>query len=224
MILAHEFVRSHIARDSDFTTCALECEATSNGRQHAVVAQFAASEPMEFARAAELISPWVDGVDLNCGCPQSWAIKEAIGCSLMQDPEKVARMVQAAKRRLGPGKTVSVKIRILRDPALDKHRRGCRRRLHDHPWPHQIPTFKHTTRLRSYPDPRRRCQGPHTRKRRRIQTIRHTEDHFLDGHRRYHVSAGHPRESSCLRWSYKHTSAMRAEVCRICYQVPVWKA
>ncbi len=115
MILAHEFVRSHIARDSDFTTCQAEREPTPDGKQHALIAQFASSEPTEFARAAELIAPWVDGVDLNCGCPQSWAIKEGIGCFLMENPELVASMVRASKARLGPSKSVSCKIRIHKD-------------------------------------------------------------------------------------------------------------
>ena len=35
-----------------------------------LVAQFAASNVEEFAEAAEIISPYVDAVDLNCGCPQ----------------------------------------------------------------------------------------------------------------------------------------------------------
>ncbi len=78
MILAHEFIRSQIARDSDFTTCSVERETTPDGREHALIAQFASSDAVEFARAAELIAPWVDGVDLNCGCPQSWALK--VGC------------------------------------------------------------------------------------------------------------------------------------------------
>jgi tRNA-dihydrouridine synthase 4 len=115
MILAHEFVRSSIARDSDFTTCSLEWHDTPDGTKHALIAQFASSDPEEFARAADLIAPWVDGVDLNCGCPQSWAIKEGIGCSLQQSPELVGNMVKAAKARLGPSKSVSVKIRISKD-------------------------------------------------------------------------------------------------------------
>ncbi|RMZ09015.1 hypothetical protein D0860_04421 [Hortaea werneckii] len=112
MILAHEFIRSQIARDSDFTTCALEREPTADGREHVLIAQFASSEPEEFARASDLIAPWVDGVNLNCGCPQGWALKEGIGCSLMENPEVVAEMVKAAKARLDPSKSVSVKIRI----------------------------------------------------------------------------------------------------------------
>lgn len=116
MMLAHEFTRSSIARDSDFTTHPLERSPTSHGGLgHALIAQFASSDPEEFARAADMVSPWVDGVDLNCGCPQSWAMKEGIGCSLMGDPELVARIVRAAKERVGSRISVSVKIRIHRD-------------------------------------------------------------------------------------------------------------
>lgn len=67
MILAHEFIRSSIARDSDFTTNVLERQdghvslpgGSRVRRKRALVAQFASSDPEEFARAAELIAPWV---------------------------------------------------------------------------------------------------------------------------------------------------------------------
>lgn len=121
MILAHEFIRSHIARDSDFTISPLERQPTADGRAHALIAQFASAGVEDFARAAELIAPWVDGVDLNCGCPQSWAIKEGIGCALGEDPDLVAEMVRAARARLGPSKSVSVKIRIHKDLSRTIH-------------------------------------------------------------------------------------------------------
>ncbi|KAF2208123.1 hypothetical protein CERZMDRAFT_49920, partial [Cercospora zeae-maydis SCOH1-5] len=124
MMLAHEFIRSGIARDSDFTTHPLETPSHVQGSERkntAIIAQFASSEAEEFARAAEMIAPWVDGVDLNCGCPQSWAIKEGIGCALQDDPELVARIVRTAKERIGPlGKSVSVKIRVHRDLEVTK--------------------------------------------------------------------------------------------------------
>jgi tRNA-dihydrouridine synthase 4 len=120
MMLAHEFIRSALARDSDFTTSPLERGATPDCRRHALVAQFASNSAEDFARAAEMVAPWVDGVDLNCGCPQSWALKERIGCALTEgEPGVVAEMVRAAKARLkaaGLGNcSVSVKIRIHRD-------------------------------------------------------------------------------------------------------------
>jgi tRNA-dihydrouridine synthase 4 len=126
MMLAHEFTRSPIARDSDFTTHTAErlptIKPNGTSRPHILIAQFAASSPTDFARASSLIAPWVDGVNLNCGCPQSWAIKENLGCQLMEEPELVASMVLAAKSILAPlGKSVSVKIRIAKD--LEKTKR-----------------------------------------------------------------------------------------------------
>lgn len=117
MILAHEFTRSNIARDSDFTTHPEERKTTPHdNRPHVLIAQFASSSAEDFTRASLLIEPWVDGVNLNCGCPQGWAIKEGIGCQLMEEPERVAEIVRAAKDALAPmGKSVSVKIRIAKD-------------------------------------------------------------------------------------------------------------
>ena len=37
-----------------------------------LVVQFAASNAKDFADAAELVAPFADGVDLNCGCPQRY--------------------------------------------------------------------------------------------------------------------------------------------------------
>ena len=122
MILAAEFVRSAVARENDFTTCPLEREPTvrrddAQEQQHVLIAQLASSSPLDFARAVELLAPWVDGVDLNCGCPQSWACGEGIGCALMDSPELVAELVRAAKARLPRTKSVSVKIRVHKDLA-----------------------------------------------------------------------------------------------------------
>ena len=59
-----------------------------------------------------MVRPYCDGVDLNCGCPQTWAIGEGVGCKLMSCPELVRDMVRAAKERCGEEFSVSVKIRI----------------------------------------------------------------------------------------------------------------
>ncbi|EST05949.1 tRNA-dihydrouridine synthase [Kalmanozyma brasiliensis GHG001] len=82
----------------------------------ALVAQFASSEPGPFADATELIGRFVDGVDLNCGCPQPWAYEELLGSYLLRQPETVRDMVRAVKARMGEDFCVSVKIRI--DPDL----------------------------------------------------------------------------------------------------------
>lgn len=66
-----------------------------------------------------------NGVDLNCGCPQRWAIAEGIGCSLMEKPELVKEMVRTVKSRTSNVKMAnglsfpcSVKIRV--HPELSK--------------------------------------------------------------------------------------------------------
>ncbi len=82
----------------------------------ALVAQFASSEPGPFADASELIGRFVDGVDLNCGCPQPWAYEEMLGSYLLRQPETVRDMVRAVKARMGEDFCVSVKIRV--DPDL----------------------------------------------------------------------------------------------------------
>src|SRR5690606_13183241 len=53
-------------------------------------------------------------VNLNCGCPQRWAIAEGIGCALLRKPALVADMVHTAWRQCG-SLPISVKIRLLED-------------------------------------------------------------------------------------------------------------
>lgn len=47
-----------------------------------LIAQFAANDPIHLAEASELIRPYVDAIDINCGCPQKWAYAEGIGSFL----------------------------------------------------------------------------------------------------------------------------------------------
>lgn len=108
MTLAKEFVNAQIARDSEYTT---------NERDTPVILQFAAKTVQEFGEGCEVAAPWIDGVDLNCGCPQRWAVAEGIGAHLMSKPELVSEMVREAKSRSskrpngGPVR-VSIKIRV----------------------------------------------------------------------------------------------------------------
>ena len=51
-------------------SCSYVTFLTSSAGDRPLVAQFAANNARDFADAAEIISPFVDAVDLNCGCPQ----------------------------------------------------------------------------------------------------------------------------------------------------------
>lgn len=128
MILAKEFNRSSIARDSDLTM-------STTGKDVPTIAQFGANDPTELSRAASLAAPFVNGVDLNCGCPQSWACAETLGAALMERRELVRDLVLETRGRLardgwavdhpttfcsaggepGRGRSVSVKIRVHKD-------------------------------------------------------------------------------------------------------------
>ncbi|KAG0228821.1 tRNA-dihydrouridine(20a/20b) synthase [NAD(P)+]-like protein [Actinomortierella wolfii] len=101
MILANVFAASQYSRDSEFST---------NRLDDPVVIQFAASNAVDLANAAELAAPYVSGIDINCGCPQKWAIEEKIGSHLMSDPETVRDMIRQTKARVRI--PCSIKIRI----------------------------------------------------------------------------------------------------------------
>ncbi|KAK3905809.1 tRNA-dihydrouridine synthase [Staphylotrichum tortipilum] len=123
MILAKEFNRNRFARDSDFTI-------STAGPQAPTIVQFGANVPQELARASSLVAPFCSGVDLNCGCPQSWACAETLGAALMERRELVRDMVVETREQLRrdgwgvgleadidnpKGRSVSVKIRVHKD-------------------------------------------------------------------------------------------------------------
>eukprot|EP00128_Syssomonas_multiformis_P007328 Colp12_sorted_trinity150504_noHs@26491 len=104
MIVSQSFVRSEKARNSDFST---------NSKDRPLVVQFAASNAEDFAAAAEIITPYADAVDLNCGCPQRWAMGEGYGAHLIKHPELIADMVKQAKMKTTI--PVTIKIRVHND-------------------------------------------------------------------------------------------------------------
>ncbi|XP_064417532.1 tRNA-dihydrouridine(20a/20b) synthase [NAD(P)+]-like isoform X2 [Latimeria chalumnae] len=107
MIVAADFVRSAKARDSEFTT---------NHTDRPLIVQFAAKDAQVLADAAYMVSPFVDGVDLNCGCPQRWAMAEGYGACLINKPELVRDMVRQIRNQVeDPNFSVSIKIRIHKD-------------------------------------------------------------------------------------------------------------
>lgn len=105
MIMSDSFVRSQKARDNEFTT---------NDNDRPLIVQFAANNSNDFATSAQFVQNCADGVELNCGCPQRWAIQEGVGAGLIDKNELVCEMVKEARRRLNYDKnfTVAVKIRL----------------------------------------------------------------------------------------------------------------
>ena len=112
MIMADSFVNSQKARDNEFTT---------NANDHPLIVQFASNKPDEFATAAQFVRTSCEGVELNCGCPQKWALQEGVGASLIDRSETICEIVKETRRRLNYDSefTVAVKIRIHDDLRFD---------------------------------------------------------------------------------------------------------
>ncbi|KAB0804868.1 hypothetical protein PPYR_01838 [Photinus pyralis] len=106
MIMADSFCRSGKARDNEFTT---------NLEDAPVIAQFAANTVQDFVGAAHMVSPYCNGVDLNCGCPQTWAKQLGIGCAMLNHPEVISDLVRQCRNQILKPFTVSVKVRVLKD-------------------------------------------------------------------------------------------------------------
>ncbi|XP_062563746.1 tRNA-dihydrouridine(20a/20b) synthase [NAD(P)+]-like [Armigeres subalbatus] len=104
MIMADSFCQSEKARLNEFTT---------NRDDTPVVVQFAAKNSVDFLSATEMAFPYVDGVDLNCGCPQRWAMQDGYGSALLKTPELIADMLSTVRRNLPSTFSVSVKVRLL---------------------------------------------------------------------------------------------------------------
>eukprot|EP00041_Stephanoeca_diplocostata_P003349 m.33791 g.33791 ORF g.33791 m.33791 type:complete len:341 (+) comp14255_c1_seq4:25-1047(+) len=56
---------------------------------------------------------YIDGIDLNLGCPQRSAMRGGFGCFLMEHPETVCAMIRAAKK--ATHLPISAKIRVFAD-------------------------------------------------------------------------------------------------------------
>lgn len=104
MIIADSFVKSSKARNNEFSTCAEDTP---------LVVQFASNNHQDFVHATQYVAPHCSGVDLNCGCPQRWAIKDGYGCALLSKPEVMFSCVRELRNVVSSDFSVSVKVRLL---------------------------------------------------------------------------------------------------------------
>lgn len=104
MIVANSFVRSQKCRLAEFST---------NCQDYPLVAQFAVNSTTDFLFATQMIQNYVNGVDINCGCPQRWAKQDGYGCYLLQKTEVIEDMLKTVRRNTPSNFSVSVKIRLL---------------------------------------------------------------------------------------------------------------
>jgi tRNA-dihydrouridine synthase C len=80
--------------------------------------QLLGSDPACLAdNAAALAALGPDGIDLNFGCPAKVVNRHGGGASLLQDPELLARIVEAVRRAVPAALPVSAKMRLGYDDA-----------------------------------------------------------------------------------------------------------
>lgn len=103
MIMTDSFCQSNKARVSEFST---------NDDDTPLIGQFAANNIQEYLSATEMIYPYVDGIDLNCGCPQRWAVSDGYGSALLNTPEVIHDLTSTIRRNFPSSFSVSVKLRV----------------------------------------------------------------------------------------------------------------
>ena len=104
MMLASQFATSEEYRKKEFQTTAFD---------RPLVCHFAANDPEEFAKAAQIAEPLCDAIDLNLGCPQRTAFVGHFGSYLL-DPKERSRVLSIIKAGVDAVDIpIFVKIRLL---------------------------------------------------------------------------------------------------------------
>jgi tRNA-dihydrouridine synthase len=85
-----------------------------------LIAQLCGSDPESMLEAARLCEDHVDGIDINCGCPQGIAKRGDYGAFLLEQEEKLLKLVKHLVQHLRV--PLSVKVRLLPDPETNPHK------------------------------------------------------------------------------------------------------
>eukprot|EP00339_Tiarina_fusa_P009711 CAMPEP_0117085802 /NCGR_PEP_ID=MMETSP0472-20121206/60279_1 /TAXON_ID=693140 ORGANISM="Tiarina fusus, Strain LIS" /NCGR_SAMPLE_ID=MMETSP0472 /ASSEMBLY_ACC=CAM_ASM_000603 /LENGTH=445 /DNA_ID=CAMNT_0004815129 /DNA_START=257 /DNA_END=1594 /DNA_ORIENTATION=- len=81
-----------------------------------IIAQLCGSEPDTVLKAAKLLEPYVDGIDINCGCPQGIARRGNYGAYLLEQEDTLLTLVKHLVKHLKV--PLSVKVRLLPKPSI----------------------------------------------------------------------------------------------------------
>lgn len=93
------------------------------------IVQIAGSDEINIKKAVQMINalPDIDGIDLNCGCPVPKVVKQCAGSALLEDLDRLSRIVETIKNTSNKSLT-SVKIRLgFNEKIPDKIAIACER-------------------------------------------------------------------------------------------------
>lgn len=76
-----------------------------------LIAQLCGSDPDTVLKAAKIVEPYVDGIDINCGCPQGIAKRGNYGAYLLEQEETLLTLVKHLIANLKV--PLSIKVRLL---------------------------------------------------------------------------------------------------------------
>jgi len=83
-----------------------------------LIFQIGTSDPGRAVQAARIVAGDVAGIDVNAGCPKPFSTHGGMGAALLQEPEKLASILEALVKEIVPEFEIgiSVKIRLLETP------------------------------------------------------------------------------------------------------------
>lgn len=112
MMSASEFVQEAATAKHGIANSNI-CEFQTIPEDRPLVCHFSANKPQDFARAAALVEPYCDAIDLNLGCPQRTAYLGHFGSYLLgkEDRQLVIDIIRAGSKAVS--KPIFVKIRLL---------------------------------------------------------------------------------------------------------------
>ncbi|KAI9887111.1 MAG: hypothetical protein M1823_001101 [Watsoniomyces obsoletus] len=84
-----------------------------------LIAQFCANDPIHLLSAAQLVSPFVDAIDLNLGCPQGIAKKGYYGSFLQDDWSLIHSLISTLHTNLEIPVTAKIRIFENRERTLE---------------------------------------------------------------------------------------------------------
>lgn len=111
MIVASTFIESQLSRDVELTRLAGPSGVSGiPPDDRPLVVQFAASSAKEFVAAGQLVAGHCDAIELNCGCPQRWAMGSGFGAKLIYQQDHLVDMIRITAAQAGL--PVAVKMRV----------------------------------------------------------------------------------------------------------------